>query len=615
MKIVDPACGSGAFLLAAFDYLVRWHEHYYSDNPTENARAHFQTAAGDRRLTADMKSTILSNNIFGVDIDPQAVEVTQMSLYLAVLAHENEASLQQRLIQTAHLPKLDKNIRCGNSLLGNADMPRNLFLAADEMQRRLNPFDWHSDTDGFGAVFSKRGGFDAVIGNPPYTRVQVMREVRPEETAIYQTKFRSATGSFDISALFVEQGLSFLRADGRLGYIISRQFTETTAGRSLRELLAEGGHVQSITDFADGLVFDATAYTLILIAGQKRASEYQLTRVGTPPSSTTLREAEADPDLSAHVPMSDLTQDGLLLPPERELLDRMRAAGPRLGELCGDVIFQGVITGGDPAFVLDPATAATLEPSVLRDVVRGASDIKRFGQGTPSAKLLFPYVRTKERAYRLMTAAELDALPNTRAWLNRHEALLRSRGGVWNDTNWWALSRPQNLGRWEGPKILVPYMTEHLCAKYEPHNRWFVNVTTGGYGIPTEGMERAEYVAALLNSGVLSWALGRVGRFFRGGYVGARRDSLVQLPIASADAAAEADVLLAHARCVAATTQLDDAVSDADKQRASRTRSAAISDFDEMVADLYGLTAEDRHLLRNFGSASYRPDSLSPESN
>jgi hypothetical protein len=122
IKVVDPACGSGAFLLGAFDYLVAWHERYYDLHPEENPKGHFVTAAGERRLTADTKATILANNIFGVDLDAQAVEVTQMSLYLALLQDENLATLQaqQRLFQSAFLPPTT----CCSAVRGRGSRPK-----------------------------------------------------------------------------------------------------------------------------------------------------------------------------------------------------------------------------------------------------------------------------------------------------------------------------------------------------------------------------------------------------------------------------------------------------------------------------------------------------------
>ncbi len=284
LRIVDPTCGSGSFLLGALDYLIRWHENYFENHPTETPERHFRDAQGNRRITSETKGDILARNIYGVDIDPQAVEVTQMSLYLKVLEGEDQQTLtRQRLFHHTYLPPLHGNIMCGNSLLGFSDVPPELLH--DELAYRINPFDWHDEHHGFGKVFSSRGGFDAVIGNPPYTRVQVLRRFRPEEANLYAVKYKSASaGSFDIAGPFVEKGLSILRqtssATRRFGYIVSRQFTETDAGRPLRESLSNGQHVEEIVDFGDGFVFEGIgAYTLLLHLTARANSEYLLTRV------------------------------------------------------------------------------------------------------------------------------------------------------------------------------------------------------------------------------------------------------------------------------------------------------------------------------------------------
>ena len=158
------------------------------------------------------------NCLYGVDIDPQAVEVAQMSIYLKLLEEETRATLahQPRLFHRALLPDLRHNIRSGNSLLDTSHISGQL-LYDEAMRRRINPFDWEDNTYGFGRIFAESGGFHAIIGNPPYTRVQVLRRDRPEECEAYAAQYASgAVGSFDIASLFVERGISLLRT-GRGG--------------------------------------------------------------------------------------------------------------------------------------------------------------------------------------------------------------------------------------------------------------------------------------------------------------------------------------------------------------------------------------------------------------
>ena len=165
LKIVDPACGSGSFLLGAYQYLLNWHLDWYASHDLEKNLKNKVILTADNktyRLSMDEKKRILLNNIHGVDLDPQAVEVTKLSLLLKVV----EDPGQLTMFEEGHiLPDLGNNIKCGNSLIGMDYFDGQLMANAEEIAR-VNPFDWKSE---FPQVF-KRGGFDVVIGNPPYVR-------------------------------------------------------------------------------------------------------------------------------------------------------------------------------------------------------------------------------------------------------------------------------------------------------------------------------------------------------------------------------------------------------------------------------------------------------------
>jgi hypothetical protein len=626
VKILDPACGSGAFLLGVFDYLVRWHEEYYGSHPRADRRSHFVTPDGQRHLTADMKAQILTNSIFGVDIDPQAIEVTQMNLYLALLEHESLTTLesQQRLFQHAYLPRLNRNIRCGNSLLAETDLPPGTLFTdeATELRRRMNPFDWRDPQNGFGEVFTRSNGFHGIVGNPPYVRAQVLRTLWPDEVVAYLQKYRSATeGSFDVSFLFIERGLELLRSDGRLGYIVSRQFAETNAGRPLREILSKGRHVQAIVDFGDGFVFsEARAYTMLLTLGKTASRSYQLTRVAAPPSPAAIAAAEMPGNaLSASRPAKTLTDGewGLELPLEADLLQRLGRDHATLSDVCNDVIFQGVVTGADYVFCLkdlglDPTNRSlrrvrhrrsgvetSIEDAILYPVVAGRSDIQRFTCNESTRVLLLPYERL-DRAGRfsLMSDRTLRKdFPMTWKWLSRYRDELAARTGTWTDDDWWGFSRRQNLEIFQEPKILVPYMLDQACAWLDGGQHYFVNVTTGGYGIPAPDWDEARYVCALLNSRLLSWALRRYSRAFGGGWFAARKANLARLPITDADAATRAKIVSLFDECCATKIRAGEVRSDRDRNLWSRAQDAAVQRFDAAVEDAFGLTPTERLVL------------------
>jgi type I restriction-modification system DNA methylase subunit len=172
LKILDPACGSGSFLINAYQYLLDWHRDWYIKDGTKKwatvrSPVLYQGYGGDWRLTTTERKRILLNNIHGVDIDSQAVEVTKLSLLLKVLEGENEETLnrQFKLFHERALPDLGSNIKCGNSLIG-PDFYKNkqMSFLDDEERYRINVFDWQAE---FPEIM-KSGGFDVVIGNPPY---------------------------------------------------------------------------------------------------------------------------------------------------------------------------------------------------------------------------------------------------------------------------------------------------------------------------------------------------------------------------------------------------------------------------------------------------------------
>ena len=180
MRFVDPACGSGSFLLGAFQYLIDWHIWYYSKLKKPPKDVIYTGKDGITRLTVREKKRIVLNNIYGVDIDPQAVEVSMLSLLLKVLEDSNKDELeaQQKLFQERALPYLGDNIKCGNTLIGTDILEQDLEM--DEIAK-INPFDWEEE---FKKVF-ENGVFDAVIGNPPYVSWSEMLNRTPFENGKY----------------------------------------------------------------------------------------------------------------------------------------------------------------------------------------------------------------------------------------------------------------------------------------------------------------------------------------------------------------------------------------------------------------------------------------------
>ncbi len=271
MKVVDPACGSGTFLLGAFQFLLDWHLNWYQgDGPDKWEKNKAIIKIGDSyRLTTTKKKEILVNNIYGVDIDAQAVEVTKLSLLLKVL--EN-ATGQLRLGMERMLPDLGDNIKCGNSLIGFDYFERQLFPDPEE-RIQVNPFDWKSE---FREVFA-RGGFDAVIGNPPYLFIT---ELGQPEKDYYFEKYQTTEYRFDVYGLFTELSTqTLLRDKGVLSFIIPHTLLSNDLFEKLRSLLLDSTYINLVIDIGPGVFNTAKNETMIFVVRKGGRAKTDFTKV------------------------------------------------------------------------------------------------------------------------------------------------------------------------------------------------------------------------------------------------------------------------------------------------------------------------------------------------
>lgn len=311
MRFADIACGSGSFLIAVYDYLLRFHEKYYNEHREDAVIASSKEVIGrsgeflKKRifdcyerdgvllLTLEKKKAILLNNIFGVDIDGQAVEVTQLSLYLKLLESETTASAHQYTMEfhEALLPTLSKNIIRGNSIVESDIGP-----LPDSEERNLRPLDIPLvfdavfpsgrsgvvsplDTD-LGPLFSdtedarktKRvreispkifGGFDAVVGNPPYVLMQKLEQ--PRVFDYLSTKYHSARYKIDTYHVFFEQALRLCKSGGYVGYITPNSYLRNKHAEQLRRLILATSDPEVLRLFYYPVFHGASVDTAVLI--------------------------------------------------------------------------------------------------------------------------------------------------------------------------------------------------------------------------------------------------------------------------------------------------------------------------------------------------------------
>jgi len=260
LTILDPACGSGSFLLGVLEYLFNWYKAGYIEVDSEKyAKGKepkiFRSVTGEWRLSIAERKRILLRHVYGVDVDPQAVEVTKLSLLLKVLEGEDSDSLATQLSlfhAERALPDLRDNIKCGNSLVDTDVLEGTIFTEDDT--NRINPFDWASS---FEKVISG-GGFDVLLGNPPYVNAWTLFSSDPILRDYLGSKsgFKTAERHWDLYVLFLEQSLRIAKKGALISFIIPYSYCIQKYGQASRAVMLKETSVASITDFRHVKVFD-----------------------------------------------------------------------------------------------------------------------------------------------------------------------------------------------------------------------------------------------------------------------------------------------------------------------------------------------------------------------
>jgi type I restriction-modification system DNA methylase subunit len=617
LRILDPACGSGSFLIGAFQCLIDYHVRYLTEHPKE-AQGHalfpdiVRDENGEPRLSVVRKAEILKNNLFGVDIDPQAVEITMMSLYLKALEGE-----RSQLPPKQHLlPELKYNIICGNSLIG-PEIYGQASLFGDAERDRINAFAWNSDVAGFGRIM-KDGGFDCVIGNPPYVRIQHMKEWAPVEVEFYKKHFHAASaGNYDIYVVFIEKGLAVLGPKGKLGFIVPHKFFNSKYGEPLRGLLSGGKHVSRVVHFGAQQIFeDATNYTCLLFLDKAPSMIIEFEKAE---DLSAWRERGAAKKGSIPATRINRAEWNFTVGAGAEIFERLSKMAVTLGDVAD--VFVGLQTSADDVFILERVEerartlvlrsrslgdTVILEKDLLFPLVSG-TDVHRYDPLPTRQVIIFPYHVENEQAT-LIPLDQIEALqPKTARYLRRNKDRLENREeGKFQGKDWHRFGRSQNLGIQGRPKLCVPRLVDHLYAAYDETGTHFLdNVDVGGLTLRVESNGFSiKYLLALLNSSTLRWYFPLVSAPFRGGWLSANRQFLSQLPIPVIDFARSQEKAH-HDRIVALAEQMIDlsarkksgTLAPSQLRRLEREIAATDSEIDHLIYKLYSITDEERIII------------------
>lgn len=580
ITICDPACGSGSFLVGAFKYLLNWYLDKYTKNKTEENKnlktGKLISVKNGIELSIQEKKKILTTHIYGVDIDAQAVEVTKLSLYLQML--EGEGKQENSLFRESDmhvLPYLGDNIKCGNSLIGSDFYAsQDLSLFEEEAMYKVNAFDWEKE---FSQIF-KNGGFDCVIGNPPYVNINTM----PEYHEYFSKKYSEIhTGYNDLMYYFLYRGINLLNKTGIYGVITSNYFLGNEYAKKLRLFL--NSKVTSIINFKNAQIFsEASVHTTLLFAkNENTENEIKIFtyRENKSPQEVILNESY---DFST-LTKNELSDTWLIADKSStSIINKINTNSVFLGDIAE--IVKGAETGKNGIFSVPYKIIKDnlIEEEIVRKCIKN-SHIHRYHINSVDLFLIYCDNNFSSKKY-----------PNAYKYLEKYKNELSDRRGPKNNEyEWWRLHRPSVKEFHDAPeKIIVPYRAEHNRFAYDDQQffndggdiRAIVMKENCGYLI--------KYILALLNSTLLDWYFGFIGKT-KGNSREYFNKPLALIPIKSATESQQQELANLATLMMDAVKRQQEAKSDQEKNICKMRIEAIDAQINAKVYALYGLTEDE----------------------
>ncbi len=469
IKIVDPACGSGAFLNKAADILVEIHQsiHKILYKDLKETLIPYFDHIGKRR-------EILLNNIYGVDLNEESIDITKLSLFLKVCR------------KGLKLPNLNKNIKCGNSLI-------------DDPKYTDKPFNWEEE---FPEIFTE-GGFDVVIGNPPYVRQEKIKEIKP----YLKDYYGAYTGVADLYIYFFEKGIEILKDNGQLGFISSNKFTKSKYGKKLREYILNNTIFVKYVDHSYDNVFpDASTYPSVIIL-KKGHDEYNKILVNN--------------DFYLEQSRFNDNSWGFEHPKILDLKEKLENSGIKLKNIDGLKIKRGLTTGYNKAFTIslqeknDLIAKDSRVKDIIKPLVRG-KDIKKWNVDYQQLYL----INSKN-------GLDITEYPAVLNHLDQYKEHLEKR---WDKgDHWFNLRKCAYYDDFEKDKIiwaeiaLTPSFTLDKNGLFLLNTSYLMTLSNENY--------KLRYLLALLNSKLLHWEFKQLSTGIMSGYLRYVKQYVENLPI------------------------------------------------------------------------------------
>ena len=495
IKVLDPACGSGAFLTQVFDYLWKEWEVLMAEwnkltRPWKEQLRDFIVsepfAVYNSIYEWKAKKNIVATNIFGVDLNPESVEITKLSLWLKT-ANRKES-----------LADLSGNIKQGNSLI---DDPK---VAGDDA------FDWNKSF----AEIMQAGGFDVVVGNPPYVRQELVKDYGNH----FQSKYKSYSGKADLYVYFFELGVEILSSNGYLGYITSGKFMEANYGKPILEYLTRKSDFKEVIDFGDlGVFEDISAYPLISIIEKIKNPDNYIKYIKIDNLDFDQVYQKIDEIGFKIISQSDFIKNDFKFIDERQakLLERIYTNSVSLNEICG-LPLVGIKTGFNEGFLTDLPTS-----DFVKDYIFG-KDVKRYTVIRPEKRIIFPY-KFNER-YELVDQKGNSILSELRKNKEKLEARAIINEGIKNKTKTWFEYQQINRSL-DFAKEYIVYPNVSLGTNFSLSKDAIIDMTA----FIINSNDR--FLLAILNSRLTSYLMNQFAISRRGGYLEYKVQYIEKIPI------------------------------------------------------------------------------------
>lgn len=548
-KIADICCGSGTFLLSVFDYILHYRETFYLEQEDIEDDCLTELSEGQFSLSLSEKHTILTDNIFGVDINPYAVEVAHFSLLLRLIENETAVSIQSFLDRTGEkvLPNLNDNIKCGNSLLDDNYFKFDIEAEDnDDLLFKINPFNWEDEFP----FLEEDKGFNAIVGNPPYVRIQNFVKYSPEEIEYYRSSFSPYTYSkkdlFDKYYIFIERAIDLLCEGGRVGYIVPHKFFIVKGGKKLRSYITSSTSLDRIIHFGVTQLFpNRSTYTAIVVLVKEEKENLDFSRIDNLSSI----------DIFETTPIIEYNNSGFGSAPwvfvsetADKLFHRIISSGTVALKSVAEIPV-GLQTSADPIFIFTPTKEdAThyyfsknnkdykVEKGICKPSLYDVS-FNGFDTVTANGQMIFPYKIAGDNATVISEADFQKDYPDCWDYLNLFKAKLEKRSINGNEPKWYQYGRSQSLAKFHNTdKIVFPVLSQKPSYIIDDTNFQFTGGGNGPYYSITSNSDYSiYYLAGLLSHPVLEAMVKSRASEFRGDYYSHGKQFIENLPIRTID--------------------------------------------------------------------------------